>query len=126
MTSPSHIQEKDLKDNEHLEILADNEVALTPEQTDFLKKESRVRRKLDLYITPIMLLLQLISYLDRGNIGFAATQGMTKEIGLKGNQLNMGSLVQTEMIRVRTEPARSPCLFSTSFTSWLNSLPRCL
>ncbi len=90
ITSPADLHEKtDLKDNEHLEVLADNEVALTPEQTDFLKKEARVRRKLDLYITPIMLLLQLISYLDRGNIGFAATQGMSKDIGLKGNQLNV-------------------------------------
>jgi hypothetical protein len=36
-----------------------------------------------------MMLLQLISYLDRGNIGFAATQGMTKDIHLKGTNLNV-------------------------------------
>lgn len=34
------------------------------------------------------MLLMLISYLDRGNIGFAATQGMTVDIGLEGSQLN--------------------------------------
>ena len=38
------------------------------------------------------LLLQLISYLDRGNIGFAATQGMSKDIHLKGNQLNVSHI----------------------------------
>lgn len=35
-----------------------------------------------------MMMLQLISYLDRGNIGFAATQGMTKDIHLHGTNLN--------------------------------------
>lgn len=59
------------------------------ETADFQKKEARLRRKLDLYIAPVMMMLMLISYLDRGNIGFAATQGMSKDIGLKGNQLNV-------------------------------------
>lgn len=51
-----------------------------------------------------MMLLMLISYLDRGNvslrshdaaetltsqIGFAATQGMADDIGLVGSQLNV-------------------------------------
>ncbi|KAH0841641.1 hypothetical protein FOPE_07135 [Fonsecaea pedrosoi] len=83
---------EELKGNVHLEEFAgDGEHALTPEQKEFIKKEKRVVRKLDLYITPVMLLLMLISYLDRGNIGFAATQGMTKDIGLTGNELNVSS-----------------------------------
>jgi len=56
---------------------------------DFEAKEAKLRRKLDLYIAPVMMMLMLISYLDRGNIGFAATQGMSADIGLKGNQLNV-------------------------------------
>ncbi|KAH7056924.1 retrograde regulation protein 2 [Macrophomina phaseolina] len=52
------------------------------------KKEAALVRKLDCFIAPVMMLLMLISYLDRGNIGFAATQGMTEDIGLKGSQLN--------------------------------------
>lgn len=52
-------------------------------------KEKALVRKLDLYIAPVMMMLQLISYLDRGNIGFAATQGMTKDIHLKGTNLNV-------------------------------------
>lgn len=52
-------------------------------------KEKALVRKLDCFIAPVMMLLMLISYLDRGNIGFAATQGMTTEIGLKGSQLNV-------------------------------------
>ncbi|KAF2871638.1 retrograde regulation protein 2 [Massariosphaeria phaeospora] len=60
----------------------------TPESVEFKKKEAAVRRKLDRFVAPVMMILMLISYLDRGNIGFAATQGMTKDIGLKPGQLN--------------------------------------
>lgn len=59
------------------------------ESTDFKIKEAKLRRKLDIFIAPVMMMLMLISYLDRGNIGFAATQGMSADIGLKGNQLNV-------------------------------------
>ncbi|KAF4309693.1 hypothetical protein GTA08_BOTSDO01874 [Botryosphaeria dothidea] len=52
------------------------------------KREAALVRKLDCFIAPVMMLLMLISYLDRGNIGFAATQGMAEDIGLKGSQLN--------------------------------------
>ena len=53
------------------------------------KKEAALVRKLDRFVAPVMMLLMLISYLDRGNIGFAATQGMTRDIGLRGSQLNV-------------------------------------
>lgn len=83
----------ELKGNVHLEEVAGaGEHALTPEQQEFIRREKRVVRKLDLYITPVMLLLMLISYLDRGNIGFAATQGMTKDIGLKANELSVSAV----------------------------------
>ncbi|KAI1638631.1 retrograde regulation protein 2 [Biscogniauxia mediterranea] len=52
------------------------------------KREKALVRRLDCFIAPVMMLLMLISYLDRGNIGFAATQGMADEIHLKGSQLN--------------------------------------
>ncbi|KAF2634328.1 MFS general substrate transporter [Massarina eburnea CBS 473.64] len=52
------------------------------------KKEAALVRKLDCFVAPVMMLLMLISYLDRGNIGFAATQGMTTDIHLKGSELN--------------------------------------
>lgn len=53
------------------------------------KSERALVRKLDCFIAPVMMLLMLISYLDRGNIGFAATQGMSADIGLKGSELNV-------------------------------------
>ncbi|KAI1147981.1 retrograde regulation protein 2 [Nemania diffusa] len=52
------------------------------------RKEKALVRRLDCFVIPVIMLLNLISYLDRGNIGFAATQGMAEEIHLKGTQLN--------------------------------------
>jgi hypothetical protein len=62
----------------------------SPETIENKKKEDALRRKLDCFVAPVMMMLMLISYLDRGNIGFAATQGMTTDIGLKGSELNVG------------------------------------
>lgn len=61
----------------------------SPDAIEERKREAALVRKLDCFVAPVMMLLMLISYLDRGNIGFAATQGMTTDIGLKGSQLNV-------------------------------------
>ena len=66
------------------------EVPVESEQERELKKrEARVVRKIDLCLMPTLLILMLLGFLDRGNIGFAASQGMIQDIGLKGNQLNV-------------------------------------
>ena len=60
-----------------------------PSDVDEKKREAALVRKLDCFVAPVMMLLMLISYLDRGNIGFAATQGMAEDINLKGSELNV-------------------------------------
>ncbi|KAI4933963.1 uncharacterized protein J4E92_003633 [Alternaria infectoria] len=81
--------QRSLTDEKHEQVqreyLAQDE---TPEIVENKKKEDALRRKLDCFVAPVMMMLMLISYLDRGNIGFAATQGMTTDIGLKGSELN--------------------------------------
>jgi hypothetical protein len=64
-------------------------------------REAALVRKLDCFVAPVMMLLMLISYLDRGNIGFAATQGMTRDIGLKGSQLNVTHSHLTRFILIK-------------------------
>jgi hypothetical protein len=76
--------EKDLPKTQ--EYLQQDEL---PDVVSARKREVALVRKLDCFVAPVMMLLMLISYLDRGNIGFAATQGMTRDIGLKGSQLNV-------------------------------------
>ena len=82
--------QRSLTDEKHEQVqreyLAQDE---TPEINENKKKEDALRRKLDCFVAPVMMMLMLVSYLDRGNIGFAATQGMTTDIGLKGSELNV-------------------------------------
>ncbi|OAA65408.1 high-affinity nicotinic acid transporter [Niveomyces insectorum RCEF 264] len=52
-------------------------------------RERRLLRKLDIFIAPIVVLMQLLSNLDRGNIGYAASQGMIKDLHLVGSQFNI-------------------------------------
>jgi hypothetical protein len=73
---------------EELDITENPDVELA----DQLKKgEARIVRKLDLCLMPVFMMLMLLGFLDRGNIGYAASQGMIKDINLKGKQLNVGS-----------------------------------
>ena len=75
----------------------------------YRKKEAALVRKLDWFIAPVLMLTQLISYLDRGNIGFAATQGMIEEIHLRGSDLNV-SMVEPFMFTVKNhESLKSSC-----------------
>lgn len=77
----------ELKDN----FIHEEELPNHPldEDQQWRKKESQVLRKLDIFIGPYLALLMILSHLDRSNIGFAATQGMTSDIGLKGTQFNV-------------------------------------
>lgn len=74
----------DIPETAHNEYHPDGET-----EQERRKSERALVRKLDCFIAPVMMLLMLISYLDRGNIGFAATQGMSADIGLKGSELNV-------------------------------------
>ena len=48
--------------------------------------ESRLVRKLDFYIIPPTMLLYLVSFLDRVNIGNARLYHMERDLGLHGSQ----------------------------------------
>ena len=65
------------------------EDGVAQEDLEFKRKEKRLVAKLDIYLAPLLGLLTLISFLDRGNIGYAASQGIAKDIGLRGVQLNV-------------------------------------
>lgn len=82
-----------MSNTEKIEQIQSEDVSQDDSQDAIIakRKEDALRRKLDRYVAPVMMMLMLISYLDRGNIGFAATQGMTVDIGLKGSQLNVSS-----------------------------------
>lgn len=93
MAAPAHLQTVSLPDEDKgknvcREYLQQDE---SPSTLSARRAEAALVRRLDTFIAPVMMMLMLISYLDRGNIGFAATQGMADDIGLKGTQLNVSS-----------------------------------
>jgi len=49
--------------------------------------EKRLIVKLDLYLAPVMTLIFLAAYLDRANIGNAASAGMTADLHMTSGQL---------------------------------------
>lgn len=86
--SASPVMKSSLKDEKFTESLREYAHEDIVDDIEFKRKEAKLVRKLDTFIAPVMMLLMLISYLDRGNIGFAATQGMIEDIHLKGTELN--------------------------------------
>lgn len=50
--------------------------------------EKKTLRKMDLHLIPIMSLLYLLAFLDRGNIGNAKIEGLAEDLRLSGSQYN--------------------------------------
>ena len=50
--------------------------------------ESAILRKMDLRLIPMLALLYLLSFLDRGNIGNAKIEGLVEDLGMTGAQYN--------------------------------------
>ncbi|KAL4877360.1 major facilitator superfamily domain-containing protein [Aspergillus karnatakaensis] len=63
---------------------AHDELARTVPQEEF----NRILRKVDIRVIPILALLYLLSFLDRGSIGNANIQGLSEDLGLMGQQYN--------------------------------------
>ncbi|KAJ4375885.1 hypothetical protein N0V83_001163 [Neocucurbitaria cava] len=50
--------------------------------------EKKILRKMDLRLIPMLALLYLLSFLDRGNIGNAKIEGLTEDLKMSGSQYN--------------------------------------
>lgn len=50
--------------------------------------EKAILRKMDLRLIPMLALLYLLSFLDRGNIGNAKIEGLQEDLGMSGAQYN--------------------------------------
>ncbi|KAL8321401.1 hypothetical protein RB597_007623 [Gaeumannomyces tritici] len=78
--------------NEELSSKVDHQHSLADLTVD-PAAEKKLVRKLDLYLAPIMVLFFPIAYLDRSNIGNAAIAGMTGDLELTGDRLNVAVTV---------------------------------
>jgi sugar phosphate permease len=57
------------------------------------KDEQRVIRKCDLHVIPILMLLYLLAFLDRINIGNARLQGLENDLHMQGNDYNLALFI---------------------------------
>lgn len=57
------------------------------------KETRRILRKVDFRLLPMLTLLYVLAFLDRGNIGNAKVAGMNKELHLTGSQYNIALTV---------------------------------
>ncbi|KAI1496466.1 major facilitator superfamily transporter [Biscogniauxia marginata] len=74
----------DVKDGDvELPQLAQTDLTVDP------GAEKRLLRKLDAFLAPMCVVFFLVAYLDRSNIGNAAIAGMTEDLELTGNRLNI-------------------------------------
>lgn len=55
--------------------------------------EKKTLRKMDLRLIPTLAVLYLLAFLDRGNIGNAKIQGLTKDLHLSDDGYNIASTV---------------------------------
>jgi MFS family permease len=67
--------------------------------------EKKLKRRIDFSILPVLWLLFLVSFVDRGNIGNAKIAGMTKDLRLLGNRYNIAVQVFTAAYVVSAVPA---------------------
>ncbi|KAK0433430.1 MFS general substrate transporter [Armillaria borealis] len=65
------------------------EATLPPPPAFAEEQEKKLWRKIDLRLMPILSLMYLFSFLDRGNIGNAKLQGLTTQLHLDSNKYNI-------------------------------------
>ncbi|KAI5267412.1 permease of the major facilitator superfamily [Aureobasidium subglaciale] len=75
------------KHQEFVEGVPNDANVLTPEE---LEVEKKLRKKIDLLIMPLVVLVYLMNYIDRNNYAAARLQGLERDLGLIGNQYQIG------------------------------------
>jgi hypothetical protein len=60
------------------------------------KLDLKLRRKIDLRLLPMIVIMYILNYLDRNNIAAARLAGMPKDLNLKANEFQVGVLSPSE------------------------------
>lgn len=70
----------------------EEDIPLTQEDYDFMReyeasgKGKKAIRKMDFRIIPILVIIYLVAFLDRGNIGNARIEGLEADLGISAQQ----------------------------------------
>ncbi|KAL8293321.1 hypothetical protein RQP46_000022 [Phenoliferia psychrophenolica] len=76
-------------EDEQIESPAGHAVLTRPARVFTPEEEAKLYRKIDIRIMPILALLYLLSFMDRGNIGNARLNGLEKDLNMKGFDYNI-------------------------------------
>ncbi|PAV19560.1 MFS general substrate transporter [Pyrrhoderma noxium] len=74
---------------EHKEVIESTDPSLPPPPVLDHEQEKRLYRKIDLRLMPILSIMYLCSFLDRGNIGNAKLAGLVDDLHLTGDHYNI-------------------------------------
>ncbi|KAF7328267.1 putative transporter C11D3.18C [Mycena venus] len=87
--SDSQLDDVKLKASSEEDLDFGGESTLPPPPTLSAEEERKLWRKIDLRLMPILTLMYLMSFLDRGNIGNARLDGLQDQLNLTGNKYNI-------------------------------------
>ncbi|KAI9697472.1 MAG: hypothetical protein M1820_007807 [Bogoriella megaspora] len=83
--------------------------------------DDRITRKIDLHMIPIMVVMFMLAYLDRSNLGNAKIQGMLDDLKMVKNDYNIASLIFYVSYIIFEVPSNL-VLRKTSPSTWLSGL----
>jgi len=83
---------------------------LSPETREIL--ETKLRRKIDARLMPLIIIMYILNYLDRNNIAAARLAGLEKDLKLVGNQFQVRCCLKPSYLYTMTDlHSRHPSVF---------------
>ncbi|KAK7709908.1 hypothetical protein SLS64_006153 [Diaporthe eres] len=87
LPASEHVHDHDILDEKAIAETADHLRKLTPEE---LVIEKKLRKKIDLLIMPLCVLVYLMNYIDRNNYAAARLQGLEEDLNMTDEQYQIG------------------------------------
>ncbi|KAL8277541.1 hypothetical protein RQP46_010096 [Phenoliferia psychrophenolica] len=89
-TAPTSLNYSEFKqEDQYIENPAGDSVLRRPTRVFTPEEEAKLYRKIDLRIMPILSLLYLLSFMDRGNVGNARLNGLEADLNMTGSNYNI-------------------------------------
>jgi hypothetical protein len=98
LSPPKPLDEKSLHEDEVTKTPADPMLAIYLEYTSQSSQwkahhTSRLLRKVDLRLLPLLILMYLLNFLDRSNLAQARLGTLEKDLGMKGTDFNLATSI---------------------------------
>ncbi|KAJ4298004.1 hypothetical protein N0V90_005903 [Kalmusia sp. IMI 367209] len=117
----------DQKDGEIIHLESSLRAGLIVEDAQFLhnfshERHTKVFRKVDVRLMPMLMALYLVSNLDRANIGNAKIEGLEKDLSMTGSDYNIANMIFFVSYILCEIPANSILLKFKRPSTWLGMI----